>query len=470
MGRIVSLSHKIKSALQTIKASFFEGARPTKASREFSMAGTTSFEELAQDEREAIRARARWLKANNPLMYNIDQTLVNNTFRGMHIRFDDDVAQKLFDKWARAKQCDTAGKNSFYDIICLADLQRYPDGEVFLYKSYKGGQLKLRLFTADHIDETKGVNGLEINRDGKVTGYWVYENNPTDNFKGFRAYMSSLIPSKNIIHYFRQTDVSQYRGISEYARVIFDLKNQMAFTTTSMEAMIAKAAQAYTVTRSGDVSSFRVDGELQRINGAVVNYLNKGEEIKMHESSTTPINYREFMTSSIRICCTGREVSYELGMRDYSNVNFTSSRAGKIEDNKTIDSIQALGLNKLINPILEAWAEIEFLKGNLKTPEVPHFYLVFPVREWVRPKEDLDYHLTAIENKVGTKDDLCRKLRGVGYADTLRQIKKEADLELSILGEARISTEDPSQKDTQKGVRALVEEIQTLQEVLNERN
>jgi len=408
----------------------------SSASRQFNQASSAGYEELTRYERATLRARARWLKSNNPIMANVDKSLINNTTRGMYIRFDDEKIRELFDEWA--KKTDKTGRNNLYEQIDLITEARFVDGESFVYKSYDKHGLKLKIFESEQIDDSKGVNGLELDADGKVLAYWVYNSSTRDNFGGFTTFSSSKISADRIINFYRQERESQYRGVTEYARAIFDIKNMSAFLSTSIESMRARAGIAYTVKAEQEPKSFGVNSKnIQEINGAMVHYLNVGESISALDAPTTPINFREFITTGMRSLCVARQVSYEFGFRDFSNVNFTSSRAGKIEDNKTIDAEQLLVRNKLINVILEEFFRVEYLRGNVKSHEVPKHNIIFPIREWVRPLEDLEYRLTLIEEGVSTKEALCRQTTGNSYRETLVARKEELEMENEILGDYR---------------------------------
>ena len=56
---------------------FYEGGKITNANKDF-WNGTSPFETTAMTDRDRLRARARWLSANNPIMDNIDNAIINN--------------------------------------------------------------------------------------------------------------------------------------------------------------------------------------------------------------------------------------------------------------------------------------------------------------------------------------------------------------------------------------------------------
>jgi len=405
-------------------ASFFEGAKPTEYSRSsFSNAGKKPFYELVTNfDLQNLRSRARYLSANNALMSSIDEGIINNALRNFQVKFDDVEIQKLWN--AFVKKADYTRQLDLYALITLLEKQRMIDGEVFVYKRYTKEGLKLHAFEADVLDTAKGTQGVNISGEGEVLGYWVVSN--------------QYIAKEHILHHFKKERITQYRGVTDYAAAIFDIKNMTAFITASIESMVTKASQTYAIKTDGGnagVVSQDFDDEYRVINGISAYVLKPNESIDLIEGSTTPINYKEFLQETAVNLCLSRKVSYQFGTRDVRDANFTSIRAGRIEDRKTFEAIKKYNYDGLIYPIMEAFFEFAYLRGEVKTKEVPEHSLVYPIQEWVKPLEDLEYNLTLVDRNVKTMDSVCREISGRGYAEILQQRKEERELEKSILGE-----------------------------------
>lgn len=406
---------------------FFDGAKRTSATRDFANASNQNFEELAKTDRDTLRARARWLSANNPIMANIDATIINNVIgKGIELQTDESI-QTAFDEWQL--NCDLTGRRTFYDMQPLILQTRFVDGEIFIYKKITKDGLKLQLIEADQVDTYSGESGLELNSDGKVTGY--YFNTDSGTVK---------IDAKYIINYHKSNRPSQYRGVSEYSRSIIDIKNFQGFTTANIQALRSRANIAYVVEGDdvnpenyGAGTDTTTNEQLQEINNAFVFYLNSGESIKSLDSSTTPINYAEFVEATVRMIATGRNISYELAFRDFSKVNFSSARASIIQDNKRFDSEQKHMITYVLNDIFKTWYEIEVLRGKT-IKNMPTYSWITPAREWVQPAQDLDVILRKIENNLGAPEDAAKSL-GLDYEDILKRKKKNIDMAKKILGD-----------------------------------
>ncbi|OCL85796.1 Phage portal protein, lambda family [Aliarcobacter thereius] len=129
----------------------------------------------------------------------------------------------------------------------------------------------------------------------------------------------------------------------------------------------------------------------------MIKYLRPGEEVQSIQSNQLGNSYSEFIKNTIRIIAAGRDISYELAIRDYSQVNFSSARASLIQDNKRFDDEQILLIEDALNPMFEMFIDSVVLSGVLKLPNDywtnKEKYIkpiwIKPTREWVDPLKDI---------------------------------------------------------------------------------
>jgi len=428
----MSRSRSVHSLI-TNKRGFYEGGKKTLVNRDFWNANSP-FEETASADRSTMRARARWLRANNPIMANIDDAIVNNVIgRGIELQSKtgnkkiDDAIEKRFKQWA--KNCDITGRLNFTDIQTLVLENRMVDGEIFIYKKITDEGLKLQLIEADSLDESKGTSGLTIDELGRVTEY---------NFKTKNS--NIVIPANNIINYFKIERPSQYRGVTEYKQAILDIKNFSAYQSATVKSARANAEIAYVVESDRDADVFSVqtttDGEIQDINGLMVYYLKGGEKISKHTNDAGSAGYGEFITHTVRTISVARKISYELAFRDYTKVNFASSRASLIQDNKRFDKEQKHITDYVLDNIFAEWLEIEVMQGTLPINPAKYandkskFYAPkwsYPKREWVNPQQDMKAIEKEIELNLTSMTDLAHE-RGRDFEEILKTKQKEKEL------------------------------------------
>jgi len=415
--------------LDVYKRGFYEGSKITGANKDF-WNSNTDFETTATPERDMLRSRARWLSANNAIMDNIDNAIINNcigTGITLQSRTSNDTfnkqVEKEFKKWAIDKnKCDVTGRFTFYDIQRLILKTRMVDGEVFIYKKITKGGLQLQLIEADALDSSRKDGGIELDSVGKVVKYHFVDLN----------YKKYAINSEYIINYYMATRVTQVRGISEYAQAILDLKNFSAFQSASIQGARARANIAYAVKQEGSPDPFGADvkEKIQTINGVSVMYLSHGDSISKLDPDSVATDYVQFSENTIRLIATARKVSYELAFRDYSKVNFASSRASLLQDYKRFDLEQEHLENYILTDIYTTWLKMAVLSGVIKQQGVFRNPEKWIMPKWIMPKRDLVdplKEITAIEKKIKlnltTETDVANS-EGEDYEDILR---KKAD-------------------------------------------
>ena len=433
----------VHSLITNKKRSFYEGGKRTLKNRDFYNA-TSPFENTAALDRDTMRARARWLHENNPIMANIDKAILNNVIgRGIGLQSKtgnkrlDDAIEKRFKEWCNS--CDITGRLNFFDMQRLILESRMVDGEIYIYKKITQDGLKLQLIEADSLYVGNGNNGVTIDENGKPTTYHfsVLQN---VNQTAYQSTKTIDIPANQIINYFRIERPTQYRGVSEYKQAILDIKNFSAFQSATVQSARANAEIAYTVEteRSNEIfgTATHDDEELQEINGLMVYYLRPGEKVSRHNTNAGGAGYGEFITNTVRMIATARNISYELAFRDYSQVNFASSRASLIQDNKRFDYEQSHLETYFLNNIFKEWLEIEVMSGRIKIPTQKWInnktdYIQprwsYPKREWVNPMQDMKAIATEIELNLTTMTDLAHE-RGRDFEEILITKQKEQEL------------------------------------------
>lgn len=412
---------------------FYEGGKVTATNKDFWNA-TSDFETTAMPDRDKMRARARWLSANNPIMDNIDNAIINNVIgTGITLqsitgkdKYDKDV-EEAFRQWSEnPHNCDVSGRFTFYDIQRLILKSRMVDGEIFIYKRITKDGLKLQLIEADSIDAGRQDGGIELDSVGVPVKYHFVD----INAKKFQ------INAEHIINYFSADRPSQIRGVSEYKQAIVDLKNFSAFQSASIIGARARANIAYAVKQGGnpDVYGGDVTNNIQTLNGVSVMYLKQGESIDKLDPDSVATDYVQFSENTIRLIATARKISYELAFRDYSKVNFASSRASLLQDFKRFDQEQLHLTLYILNNVFKTWLEMSILTGKVKANGIKKSPEKWIKPKWIMPKRDLVdplKEITAIEKKIKmgiTCETDVASQNGEDFEQIL--IKKQKEIEL----------------------------------------
>ena len=234
--------------------------------------------------------------------------------------------------------------------------------------SYMPYRLRLKLVTADRIstpgsldgtydgyDQTtklgnRIMNGVEIDKDGKVVAYHISSNFPGENGTTQTTWKRVVKRGKNtgnpnILHVFNAERAEQYRGVPFLAPVITSIKQLTRYTEAEiMAAVINSIFALFVSTEDGEeVEGFsgvdsedddwdddtypdtsRQDNEYRLGNG-IINFLKEGEKVEAVESKHPSGNYDGFVTAFTTMIGAALEISPEVLMKKFTN-NFSASK------------------------------------------------------------------------------------------------------------------------------------------------
>jgi len=421
--------------LKDIQASYFDGAKPTRKSAEIRI-GMGGFEDVAAPDRAEMTSIARWMHENIGTIGNIDNSIINNSLGlGMKLRSlttSETVAAEIERKYNLRMNnkdlYDIKGINTGIDAERILMGARMTDGDVianYVHTNDKYNPLKLQFIESSNFDVTvyddNIYSGVEVDSYGKPKTYHLYNSALNKQYQ--------LSTEDAILYQKIDNRFSQYRGMSEYRYIISNIRHIHRWQNALLAGAEARASLPYYVSTdnpAGLAAKHRKDAnavandKLLEINGLSVHYMNKGEELKQLNPSVAGDNYKDFFISVIRQIAVGRKISYELAFRDYSDVNFASSKASLLQDHKTFDYEQLLHVSYFKNPDFEKWLTAMVMSGNMQSIKPSHYlnnkeeYLkkswIPPAREWVDPlkdiisiKEELALGLTTLTREAGKK-------------------------------------------------------------------
>lgn len=407
---------------------FYEGAKQTRLNRDFNI-NNNHFELQASGDRDMLRARARWLSANNPICKSIDRSIIKNCIGSgisLQSRLNKDEIKNaaelnkqietLWNEFTKKQNFDVTGRASFRKFQKMLLKAKLVDGESLIncvWTNDKKFPLKFQLTEVDQFDTSKSKNGtntifsgVEIDSYGKPIGYHIKTE--------INSFASKRFDAKYIIHFYDSERASQYRGITDYAQTISNIKDFAAYNDSEIvknRILASFATFIKTPNVGGNMFGDKKTGEklgssdpIKEITAGMIKYLRPGEEVASVQSNQLGTSYNDFVTNTIRIIAAGRDISYELAIRDYSKVNYSSARASLIQDNKRFDDEQNLLVEDALNPMFEMFMDSVVLAGTLKLPNDywtnKEKYIkavwIMPTREWVDPLKDIN----AIEKEI----------------------------------------------------------------------
>ena len=387
-----------------------------------------------------LRDRMRDLVRNNPLAAQAVQVLVNNIvgpgIRPRAASMDKELNKRvdaLFERWS--KQCDAHGHTDFFGLQQLAVREMIEGGDVFALrragrrKSTGIAPLEIELKEADHLDdgrvnwEQSGARisrGIEYDAQGKRRAYWMFPEHPGDNVPGqWRSITSVRVPADNVAHLFERQRV-QSRGVPWGVPAMRALRDLGDWQDAELTRKKIEASAVGVVFGDPDLQDKSIAPVVRDAQGNAVEQFEPGmffyaegaTDIKFNAPSATP-GIREWNLVQMHIISSGFRVPYALMTGDFSQFNFSSSRAALNEFRRMIDAVQWLIIIPMICEVWWRWfIEAAWTAGLLEVEEVPVEWQP-PAFESVNPFQDAQTDL--LEVRAGFAS-LKQKVAQRGYA------------------------------------------------------
>lgn len=425
---------------------------------------------------DTIRARARDLVRSNPFAQGIVRARLRNVI-GCGIRPQARIEtaagkpreavnrqiEELWDRWQ--KRADLGGRLTFYEIQRLVYREVDEAGEVLLHFVEDRGDrsrplpLAIELIDIDRLAADylfpRSVNtdngnevrrGVEIDRQGRAVAYWLYDSHPQD-LNTFIARPKRHLADE-FLHIYRVERVGQTRGVSMFAPVIRALKDIGYYVENELQASaVAACFTAAIKTVDGPASGSLVDtlddsasdtdgNRFEYLQPGMVARLFPGEEVETINPMRPNAAAEPWINLILRMMAIGTGLSYERLSRDYSGTNFSSNRAGDLEDRREFRPDQEWIIGDLCEPVWQ-----RFLVSAVIERKVPITDLQLlasfdrycrcawqaPGWEWVDPQKEATASVVALRNNLTTLAEELGK-RGRDLHDTLEQRKREKDL------------------------------------------
>lgn len=385
----------------------------------------------------ATRAQARDLYRYNPYARGVVNTIVSNLiFLGIMPQARvvrpklttpdetfNDAAEEAWKWWTDG--CDPSGKEHYYEQQAMLERELFVPGESLLVFSTPKDDRKFPLATeviqSERLsmrdeqprDKTKDkiVQGVQINPDGVITGYWVYPNHPFDSVYG--SNQDYLIPAERVIHFYDKLEPGSQRGLTRFLCVAGAFEGFMQWldwlltkerVSSAFALMILQnAAQLYSPAQTGEATDLKDENEneIDYIEGGMIAHLKPGEDVKGVQSGVLGASVDLLSTVFLRVIARGLDVSYEVVSRDLSHVTYLSARQGEHQDRRHWEPQQE-HFNRVVNKrVWNQFLEMAFLKGALRVralePRHHEVEFVRPGWPWIDPLKDVKGDTMAID-------------------------------------------------------------------------
>lgn len=431
-----------------------------------------------QAELRQLRARSREMVRRNPYGKRFVTTMKTNIVgpTGINIQAQsirnrepdqtaNDALEAAFKDWGNL-HCDYQGRVSWVEMQNTAIANAAQDGE-FIFEVFEGKQhgkygFQLRSIDPELLDVSKNTKtrngeirlGVEYDNQDRVTRYHFRRR--TQNAAGVGAYYGGeeyQIDARRIIHGFIPEWPDQSRGVPWMHASIERAKHLEKYD----EAAIVKArstAATMAVLRStpGNEYTGEEDGEGE-YSDATLDQYEAGtikdigtREITQLDSDYPHQMYDVFVKSQLRSISAGLGISYHTLSSDLEGVNYSSIRAGVLEDREIFKGLQNWFIRQFIRPVYERWVGMAYLQGAIMIggrwpakPPAAYMPAHYQGRRWawVDPQKDGNANQQAIESRLKSLSQIMRE-QGDDPDSVWLEIKRDNE-KMAALGIAPIS-------------------------------
>lgn len=367
----------------------------------------------------------------------------------------DDVDNKLIERawqdWGRPYNCSSDKKLSWLDIQNLVIASVARDGEciVQLLEERAGYGLRLRVLPGEYLDENNNqdlpngnriVMGVEYNAVGIVVAYHIRSQEVTAWVNIYPDRENVRVDAANIIHLHITDFAEQARGVPWLHTAIRRLHMIGKYEEAELvAATIGASKMGFVTTEDGDSANVDdlMDGDedddgeaIQEIEAGVIEQLAAGQTFQGFDPTHPTTAFDGFMRAVLRGAASGLNVAYAGISNDLENVNFSSIRAGVLEERDQWRVIQSWLAEHLHQRVYERWIRGSILRGKLPLPmkkvdsKFQNIHWQPRGWPWVDPKKDAEANRLNIGAGVETRQNVLAQ-QGRDFDDTIEQLAYE---------------------------------------------
>lgn len=377
-----------------------------------------------------IRMHMRDLVRNNGYAGKAQSVLANNATGGWGLTPRPlgpaaPRADELWKAWAGTPDCQAEGLTPFSGIQQQVMNAWVTDGEVLVRRRPRrlvdglAIPLQLQVLEADYLDTSKDgttgqeggpiISGVEHDAIGRRVAYWLFPEHPGSNrAKG----VSQRVRAADIIHVLMQDRPGQVRGVSRAAAAIVPLKDFDEFEDAELlRQKIAACFAAFVTDVDGATTALgaedAADPLREELEPGMIEYLPPGRSV---EFGTPPVPAPgAFSERTLRKIAAAFSVTYEDLTGDYSRVNFSSARMGRLVHWGFVRHLQWNMLAPQLCARVWSWAmEQAVLAGLL--PDAPGAEWSAPPMPMLDPDKEAMALIRQVRAGALTHDQMLREL------------------------------------------------------------
>lgn len=416
----------------------------------------------------ALVQAVRSIKADGALYTEVDGVMTASA--SMIDRYACFVVEQEWKDFSKRGNCDVTGKHSLMDFCRLALRTSVRDGDalILVYLGYPNRWgVAFQLIEGDYLDDWYNVDrlpngnkirmGVELDPFGRKVAFWVFAHHPGDygveGVSGYdgrrrriaalgcdpdRYYTDGSPESVQCIHVTKSKRAEETRAVPWITPAMSLIHNIEAYKEAEITAARAEACKHVMYERD----AFTSDGTMldwENVNGQLTDELQPGGASELppgvHANYLDPkhpnANMPDFLKSMKREVAMAVNYCYNTLFGDLESVNYSSIRAGTLNEREASKMDQAWFGDDAFGPMFEIFLRMGLLYGaipfglaefnRLNAPEFK-----FRRWQWVDPRNDAETAVLLIENKLRTRAQIIADMSSDDFEETIDELDYEA--------------------------------------------
>ena len=452
---------RIKSAFGFGQRSY-AAAKVGRLTNDWTTAVTSANKEIKGD-LKTLRARARQLERDNDYVRRYLKALENNVLGSTGIKlqakskdldgtfdtFANDRIERAWEQWGKSASCTVNQRQTWMDVqrVVLRSVAR--DGSVMIRKvrgfdndfRFALQVLESDLLDTDYNHKLPNGNvvrmGIELDAFERPVAYHILNGHEGDDFGMKRPTRRDRVPADEIIMPFIAERPHQVTGVPWLSSAMYRLNMLAGYEEAEVTAARVAACKMgfYVKSESGQGYQGEQDANGDLLNNAEAGSFEElpvGTDFRAFDPQHPNGQYGQFIKGCLRGISAGLGISYNSLANDLEGVNYSSIRAGVLEEREEYKSIQNWFIGAVMQPVFDEWLNYALLSNALNLPAAKYEKFAAiewkPRRwQWVDPLKDTQANVIAVANGFKSRRGIISEAGG-DIEDVLDEIAADEQL------------------------------------------
>jgi len=330
--------------------------------------------------------------------------------------------EDLIRKHCMTTNIDADGLRTIFGLQAGGFASIVVDGEILFRRRYRSPRdgwplnFQVQMLEADFLDKNVdgdlpngnyAVQGIEFNRVGRRVAYHLFRSHPGGRGMGFPD--TVRVPAEHVIHAFDPQRAGQQRGITWLAPVITLLHELQKYQDGQVKRQ--EIAAMFAGVLSTERPSAEITEEIGELSPGALLPIGSDEELNFTDPPAVD-GYEPFMKVTDRTIAAAMGLTYEGFTGDYSGVNYTSGRMGRMDVDPQIRDWQQ---NLMIAQVCAGFARwIAEAIADVTDIPASAYEIIWtpPVRPVVDPTKDYKANETAMRSGQKSRRQVVREAGG----------------------------------------------------------